>query len=91
MSWIYTSKGYGENKMTYIQLLIQLVSVLGPKIKEVLPLILQIIELFRDVKLPTGVSYAMPASPTPDYQRFITEALNNGADEQDAHKLAQLM
>lgn len=87
---------YGSMKMKYVTLLIQLVTILGPKFKEILPILLQIIELVKGIVpptpgTPTGISFSMPSAPSVEYQQFINDAKNAGADESDAHQLAQLM
>lgn len=81
--------------MKYIELLLKLNDLLGYRMKEALPLILALIKIFTkptETSAEGAVSYSMPAEPSEDYKKFIKDAVVcYGADESQAHELAQLV
>ena len=71
---------------------IELITVLGPKLKEALPLIIALIKLFSNTAENGGpVSYSMPATPSKEYIDAVDLAKANGATEDEAVEIAQLI
>lgn len=68
---------------------IELINVLGPKLKEAWPLILALIQLFGGkITSDTGTSYAAPASPSAEFIKAVDLAKANGISEEEATEVA---
>ncbi len=72
--------------------LLELIRVLGPKLKDALPLILALLELFA--KSPSPGAFGASASTsalTDEAAQIKNEAVAAGASAEDAEKLARLL
>ena len=78
--------------MNFVNFL-RLITVLGPKFKEVLPVL---ITIFEELKTMFGGTTSStpgfsPAPPTAEHQQFVKEAVDAGCDADEATQLANLI
>lgn len=78
--------------MNFVNFL-RLITVLGPKFKELMPILLSIIEELKalyggNTSTTPGFS---PAPPTAEHQQFVKEAVDAGCDADEATQLANLI
>lgn len=72
---------------------IEIIRLVGPQLKELLPLIMELIKIVREA---TGATTAPPAynllnAPSPEFTTAVNEAVAAGVSEEDAVEMANLV